>query len=247
MVYLAEPPRGEDMVKAAHAEDILEVLESGESRGAWFFRRSPRSNIVVSGVIAAILVPVWVSRLQVDLTVSALFELLIVPSVAFFLRKNPAKLVFDFATEPTTVRYTRPGMSWMNIIQAQLGCALVFTMAYFLFANIMSDSRFLTDVSSLLAAAIILALFPVLPLVAHQEKLPMLKTSFSVQVDESGLPARGQMRMTISVLELAWAGKEQDFDLQESIVARLTDLMTNHAGLLTSSAFAATADPSGEV
>lgn len=212
-------------------ESVLEVLQAGDSRGAWFLRTSRRQDGVLAIVVSGALLYIWTSRLLWDYALPvAGIGVLGGALVVFGVTGQETRI--DSSDASTHLVYSRTGVSQNVIIQALLGSALIYSMAYFLVINVVIGSVVPGQIIVTLAIVTTAVLYPILPLLSSLRVVPILKTS--VVVHDVGFGTLVIERLVISVLDIAWAGKEHDDGLLLSILDRFHDLITNHAELLIS-------------
>jgi hypothetical protein len=194
----------------------LQLLRTGDSIGAEFFSNNDQFLAILGSIVSAVIFGYWTLRLFQDNPIGpiliVLYSFTVLLSVPFWNSLTVSKSNSGMVAE-----YRRPGVSWLNLVEAQAGGFLIFVVMYWLISNSMVDNQgllFLINSGALVFATYII---PFLPLIGKLPMTNVLKTRL-VYLENDGLD------LHIHPLDFSWSRYDEE-ELKESLESQLQALI----------------------
>jgi hypothetical protein len=184
-------------------------LSFDPSLGFRFFENDERNWSIFATLIAVVLFIQWTFRsgLALELILLSCASYTIAALAVTQLGGQFLSITQD--GELTHFLYLRSGISWRLMLNALLGMALCFLIAWFPFAsNSMTDPA-LGQLVMLVAMLFTVLLLPITPLLASIPQLPIMKTRVEAVVVD-GVVDPDSLVLAINPLDVLWYSKRQE-------------------------------------
>ena len=196
----------------------LQILRTGDSIGALFFRNTDRYLAILGSIISIVIFSYWTWRLFLGgfaaIVLIVLYIIAVLLAIPFW-----NQLSVNRSSAGVTIEYRRQGVSWLTLVEAQAGGFIIFVSMYWLISNSLVDNQgillLINSVAIICAAYII----PFLPLLSKFPAISALKTKITF--------TRGKgLSYEIHPLDSRWKNTDQE-ELVESLMTQLHTLLTS--------------------
>ncbi|TFF91135.1 hypothetical protein EU545_05450 [Candidatus Thorarchaeota archaeon] len=207
----------------------VDSLQSGGSMGSDFLRISSLPTMVFTSLVSYVLSLIWFFRAGADITQAlGLTGFYLLVTILGIQLCRPEYRLYEEEGQ-RIMEYTRPGYSWLVLLEGLVGCAVVFSLTYFVILNSIPEHPNLTASVAYLAVGFDFFLVPLIPVLAGSPQIPFFKTSVRVHV-----PTANQVSevagIDISMLDLAWFSARKSEELHKAVLEAF-GRMTQECGI----------------
>ncbi len=206
----------------------VDSLQSGDSIGARFLQMSTLPMVIFASLVSYSLSIIWFLRTGAEMLqgigLTGLYFLVTVLGIQLY------RPVFRLYEEDghRIMEYSGPGYNWAVLLEGLVGCALVFSLACFVFLNSLPSSPEIASIIAYLAIGFDFLLIPFIPVVAGSPRIPFLKTSVRVLVSDKN-QVLDVLDIKVSMLDLSWFPVRNRDELCESVLQRFQEMITECA------------------
>jgi len=205
-------------------EDALKLLQASDSEGSIFFKRPGKAWPLFGSLLALVLFPLWVLHTGLDGVMLPILGVLYILVVLASMRAYLVDIRILDSEGQTHFHYRRSAAVWPLLVDALLGASIVCAALWFILLNAFPRNPEIALTIPFLALVINVLLVPVVPLMASDSSIDVLKTSVHAVLSKDG-NVIAKPTLNAHPLEMRWAQKSEDEELLFSIAERILVLL----------------------